>query len=158
VLPAVLLGVVVLAAVLRDFLAPVHKPELPAPEVDSLPRLEVRFHDLKQDDVLEKLDMTDPQPSMRFGLLTLRKGQEVGQGVTLQRLTFDPWGRTNNTCLRFDGTDERLFGSARGRWEESEARGWKDDQGHDHDGVRSVWVCDDKKVEVTQFVELVRGE
>ncbi|HZY83556.1 MAG TPA: hypothetical protein VFE78_01885, partial [Gemmataceae bacterium] len=63
-----------------------------------------------------------------------------------------------NTCLRFDGRDERLFGSARGRWEESAARGWKDDRGQQHDGTRSVWVCDDLKVEVTQFVELVRGQ
>jgi hypothetical protein len=158
VLPAGLLALVLLAVVLRDYLAPAGPAaEGPAPELDAVPRIDVRFHEVKRDDDLERLWLTDPRPTMRFGLVTLRKGKEVGQGVGLKRLTFDPWGRTNNTCLRFDGTDDRLFGGARGRWEESAAGNWKDEQGNDHDGVRSVWVCDDHKVQVTQFVELVRG-
>jgi hypothetical protein len=159
-LPTALLAVVLLAVVLRDALTPAARPVAPppAPVVDSVPRLEVRYHDVKRDDVLEKLDLPDHQPTMRFGLVTLHDGKEVGSGAAVRRLTFDPWGRTNNTCLRFDGTDERLFGGARGRWEDSEARNWKDDQGKDHEGARSAWMCDDKRVQVTQLVELVRGE
>jgi hypothetical protein len=157
--PAGLLAVALLRVVVRDDLAPAApRTEPPAPAVDSVPRLEVRYHDVKRDDVLEKLDLPDPEPTLRFGLVTLHDGKEVGAGAAVRRLTFDPWGRTNNTCLRFDGTDERLFGGARGRWEESEAHGWKDDRGKDHEGVKSVWICDDTRVEVTQFVELARGE
>jgi hypothetical protein len=157
VLPAGLLALALLGVVLRDYLAPAKPPAAPPP-LDPVPRIAIRFHDVKQDDLLEKLDLPDPQPTMRFGLVMLRNGKEVGKGVALKRLTFDPWGRTNNTCLRFDKSDERLFGGPQGRWEESAARGWKDDRGKDHEGVKSVWMCDDKKVEVTQFVELVRGE
>jgi hypothetical protein len=87
----------------------------------------------------------------------LKNGKEAGQGVALKRLTFDPWGRTNNTCLRFDRTDERLFGGPRGSWEEREAKTWKEQDG-EHEGVRSIWACDDRKIEVVQLVELVRGE
>jgi hypothetical protein len=55
--------------------------------------------------------------------------------------------------------DERLFGSGgKGHWEESAVRGWKDDQGQDHQGVKSVWIQNDNQVEVTQFVEMVRGQ
>ena len=129
----------------------------PPPEVEALPRLDIRYHDARKDDELEKLWLTDPQPSRRFGLVTLRQGQEVGQGATLRRLTFDPWGRTNNTCLRFDDRDERLFGSAGGHWEGETVKSWQEGQGQ-HQGVRCVWVCDDKKIQVTQFVELVRGD
>jgi hypothetical protein len=55
------------------------------------------------------------------------------------------------------GKDERLFGGPRGRWEESYVKKWEE-QGQEHEGARSVWFCDDTKIEVTQFVELVRGE
>jgi hypothetical protein len=159
-LPAGLLALTLAGVVLRDYLAPAGSPppRPPPASVDSVPRLEVRFHDVKRDDVLEKLDMNYPEPTMRFGLVTLQKGKEVGSGAAVRRLTFDPWGRTNNLCLRFEGNDERLFGSPRGRWEESEAHSWKDDQGKDHEGVKSVWIDDDNRVQVTQFVELVRGE
>ena len=95
---------------------------------------------------------------MRFGVVMLRNNQEIGQGINVKRLTFDPWGRTNNTCLRFDGTDERLFGSKSGRWEESEVKNWNDGDGPAHDGVKSVWICDDRKIEVTQLVERVAGD
>jgi hypothetical protein len=158
-LTAGLLVLALLTVVLRDALArPPRRAEPPAPAADPVPRLEVRYHDVKRDDVLEKLDLPDPGPTMRFGLVTLRNGKEVGGGSAVRRLTFDPWGRTNNTCLRFDGSDERLFGGPRGRWEESDVHGWKDDRGQEHEGVKSVWMCDDKRVQVTQLVELVRGE
>ena len=158
-LPAVLL-IAIIAGALHAIIGPRRIKPHRCPEVtlDSVPRIEIRFHDEKRNDALEKLWLTDPQPTMRFGVVMLRQGQPAGQGVNLTRLTFDPWGRTNNTCLRFDGKDERLFGGAGGSWAERAAKTWKDDKGQDHEGVRSIWVCDDKKITVTQFVELVRGE
>jgi hypothetical protein len=160
VLPALLLVVTVLGAALRDYLAPVPQAgvELIHAEVlDPVPRIEIRFHDEKRNDELEKLWLTSPHPTMRFGVVLLRKGQPAGEGVNLTRLTFDPWGRTNNTCVRFDGSDERLYGGEAGSWEERAVKSWKDEQGHDHEGTRSIWVCDDKRIRIAQFVELVRG-
>jgi hypothetical protein len=159
VLPAVLLLAALGGAMVRDYLAPAHREgqgPLAEQPLDPVPRIEIRFHDIKQDDDLEKLWLPERQPTMRFGVVLLRAGKPVGAGLTLKRLTFDPWGRTNNACLRFDGTDERLFGGPGGRWEESAAKIGGDDP--DRQGVKSVWMCDDRKIEVTQFVERVRGE
>jgi hypothetical protein len=159
---AALLFVLVGGAALRDALAPpptaASRSEVPP---DPVPRLELRFHDEPQDDELEELWLPGRKPTMRFGVVMLRDGREVGEGARLMRLTFDPWGRTNNTCLRFDALadhDERLFGGPGGSWEDRYAKSWKDDRGDEHEGGRSVWVCDDKQIAVTQFVELVRGE
>ena len=94
---------------------------------------------------------------MRFGLVMQRNGKEIGAGVNVRRLTFDPLGRTNNTCLRFEQNDERLFGSgSKGHWQES-ARSGRTTRATP-DGVKSVWLWDDNKIEVSQFVELIRGE
>ena len=158
-IPALLLGAVVIGGAVRDWLVP--EPKTIAKletAVDSTPRLEIRYHKVTQDDLLDTLYLPDHQATMRFGLVTLRKGKEVGAGANVLRLTFDPWGRTNNACLRFDNKDERLFGSgSKGHWLESAVDGWKDDQGQQHDGVMSVWTWDDKKITATQLVELVRG-
>jgi hypothetical protein len=160
VFPAVLLLVLVAAAALRDYLAPAHVAAIAEEEVvDSDPRIAILFHNAMKNDELEKLWLTDPHPSMRFGVVMVRKGQETEPLLSRPRLTFDPWGRTNNACVRFDGfNDERLFGGPGGTWEEREAKTWKDERSQDHEGVRSVWSCDDKGIKVTQFVELVRGE
>jgi hypothetical protein len=158
--PAVLLVAVALGGALRDWLAPEQRGLLSdaGRPVDSTPRLEIRVHDVTQNDVLDTLYLPDHQATMRFGAVMLRQGKEIGTGIQARRLTFDPWGRTNNTCFRFEKTDERLFGSgSRGHWQGSAAKTWKDNQGQEHDGVKSVWVWDDNKVEVSQLVELVRG-
>ena len=160
-LPTFLLITVVFAGALRDWLESEFKqtPPIADQAADATPRLEIRFHEVTQNDVLDTLYLPEHQATMRFGLVMNRNGKEIGTGVNVRRLTFDPWGRTNNTCVRFDKTDERLFGSGgNGHWRESAANGWKDEQGQEHDGVKSVWIWDDKKVEVTQLVELVRGE
>jgi hypothetical protein len=158
-LPALLLMALIGAAATRDYLAPGRVPPPPPPPdmVDSVPKIEIQFHDEQKNDELEKVWMTDHQPTMRFGVVTLHAGKEVGTSPNVTRLTFDPWGRTNNTCIRIDGTDVRLFGSPRGSWEERAAKSWKE-QDQDHQGVRSVWVCDDVKIKVIQLVELVRGD
>jgi hypothetical protein len=158
-LPALLLVVLLLLAVARDVMAPSQgKPPSPVVELDPTPRLQIRYNEAKQNDLLDQVYFTDPQPTMRFGLVTLQNNQEVGAGANVRRLTFDPWGRTNNTCLRFDGKDERLFGGKGGRWEQLHADRWKDDQGQEHEGAESVWVYDAPKIAVTQHVELLRGE
>ena len=77
-------------------------------------------------------------------------------GPWFAKLTFDRQGRTNNVCLRFDGKDERLFGSTGGTWDERDARTWKEADG-DHEGTRSTWTYDKSKIEIAQIVELVRG-
>ena len=122
-------------------MTPARKSVLPDADVplDSTPRLEIRFHKVTQNDVLDNLYLPDHQATMRFGVVMKQNGKEIGTGVNVRRLTFDTWGRTNNTCLRFDRNDERLFGSgAKGHWQESAVKGWKDDQGHEHD--TSPWV------------------
>ena len=51
------------------------------------------------------------RPTMRFGLLMAREKDPKNKDKN-KKLTFDPWGRSNNTCLRID--DEKiLFGGAR---------------------------------------------
>jgi hypothetical protein len=160
-LPAVLLVVVALGGVLRDWLASGERAgssELAQP-ADPTPRLDIRFHQEPRDDVLDTLYLPEHRATMRFGLVMLRGGKEIGSGIEVRRLTFDPWGRTNNTCLRFDGSDERLFGSgSKGQWEDRDVKSWKDEKGQEHQGTQSIWSWDDKKVAVTQSVELVRGQ
>jgi hypothetical protein len=148
--PVGLLLLVLLGIVLHDFLL-----QSAGPDDERLrsyiPLLDVQFHEGK---VGDRLDAQLPGPTMRFGLRMLGPdGRPAGRG----RLTADPWGRTNNTCLRLDGS-ERLFGQAPGRWVEQAGRGWQDARGVEHDGVRSVWAWDDKQVRASQTVELVRGE
>ncbi|HEV3263517.1 MAG TPA: hypothetical protein VG013_42165 [Gemmataceae bacterium] len=152
-LPTALLAMTLLGLVVRDILV---KPKAAAADdglVDPEPRIAIRLHDGKKGDELDKLV---PEPSMRFGLVMLDPGNTDAKAPP-KRLTFDEWGRTNNTCLLLDG-QERLFGSPPGRWLEQSTDSWKDDRGRRRGGARSVWVWDDKKVQVTQFVELVPGE
>ena len=159
--PAALLLALIGGAGIHDYLTPPpvarNLPDGDQP-LDATPRIAIQFHEVKRGDDLEKLYLTDPQPTLRFGVVMLHNSKTIGKGINIRRLTFDPWGRTNNTCLRLDDKDERLFGSSTGRWEESAAKSWKDQQAHEHEGVKSVWICDDKRIEVTQLVELVRGE
>ena len=56
-------------------------------------------------------------------LVMLHEARRSARAINVKRLTFDPWGRTNNTCLRFDGNDERLFGGTGGRWEDASRQG-----------------------------------
>src|SRR5262249_45964999 len=53
---------------------------------------------------------------------------------------------------------ELLFGDKPGRWQDRETKNWKDDQGREHEGYKSVWAWEEKKVQVTQLVEVVPGE
>src|ERR1700686_143832 len=80
-LPALLRVAVAFGGSLRDWLAPQHQQTGPIDQpVDSTPRLEIRYHDVTQNDVLDNLYLPDHQATMRFGLVMLQKGKEVGTG------------------------------------------------------------------------------
>jgi hypothetical protein len=120
------------------------------------PRIGLRLHSDNQGDDVDKLM---PEPTLRFGLVSLREKDPNTPGK-LKRLTFDERGRSNNACLRIDGGD-RLFGPAKnsppGQWLAKTDR-WQDEQGREHTGSRTVWTWPDTQVVVTQTVEVVRGE
>ena len=150
-LPAALLALTLLGLVIRDILV---KPAAAKDGlVDPNPHIAIRMHDGNKGDELDKLV---PQPTMRFGLVMIDPS-DPDSTAQPKRLTFDEWGRTNNTCLLVDG-QARLFGSPPGRWQQQHADRWKDDQGRSRFGTKSTWVWDDKRVGITQFIELVAGE
>jgi hypothetical protein len=144
-LPAFLLVAVALGGAVHDWLAPEHEQSPGMHPGDNEPRIAIHFHESSRNDRLDNLYLSD-RATMRFGIVMLRHGKEIGTGINVRRLTFDPWGRTNNTCLRFDRRDERLFGSGgKGHWEANPED-------------KKVWLWDDNKVAVTQLVELVRSQ
>ena len=150
--PVVLLALVLIGLVLRDVFLGVETAVPKKVVEDRGPRISVEFHDSKKGDFLDDLV---PPPSMRFGLVMVQAKDSRGQP---KRLNPDSWGRTNNTCVRIDG-DDRLFGTAPGRWQDLEVKGFKDEQGRDHpEGVMSQWLWEDKKLLAAQFVERVPGE
>jgi hypothetical protein len=149
--PVMLLFLVLLGVVARDMLLPPRTEEAAAAEVpiDPNPYIEVRFHDGKKGD---DADRALPDPTMRFGLMMPRE-KDPAVPDKMKRLTYDEFGRTNNTCLRIDGS-EYLFGSLgsrSGKWiqlqEKSKAG-----------GTESVWELPYKKIAVRQIVEVVAGE
>jgi hypothetical protein len=132
----------------------------PVVEIDPTPQIEVKSHDALQ---LDPLDATVPASSMRFGVVMLAAADAQGDP---KRLTFDPWGRTNGTCIKIDNNDALLGGElpgpnflpGSGEWEERAATQWKDPAGQDHQGTKSVWSVKRPPVRVTQTVEVVPGE
>jgi hypothetical protein len=124
---------------------------------DNDPRVGLNVHDGKKGD---ELDNRFPEPTMRFGLSMLKE-KDPNNPKEFKRLTFDKYGRSNNVCVRIDGS-ERLFGPSSagglaGKWLET-APTWKDEQGREHHGSKAVWSWEDVKVQVTQTAEIVRGE
>jgi hypothetical protein len=147
--PVLLLFLVLLGLIVRDL----RQPERggggePVAEglLDPEPRIEARFHDGKKGD---KADRALPEPTMRFGLVMLRE-KDPREGKKLKRLTFDEFGRSNNTCVRIDGT-EHLFGDRDGEWRQRDGK-------FGSGGVESVWELPPKKIVVRQLVEVVAGE
>jgi hypothetical protein len=88
---------------------------------------------------------------MRFGLVMLRE-KDPADPKRLKRLTWDEWGRSNSTCLRIDGA-ERLFGQLPGTWVEQ-----KKPLTAGGEGLASSWALRPLGIEVTQEVQVVRGE
>ncbi len=119
--------------------------------VDPDPYLAIRFHDgpKERDDKM-------PEPTMRFGLVMLRE-KDPEHPDRLKKLTFDEWGRTNNTCLRVDGKDY-LFGQPPGTWEAMKSKLPGETAGRPRDGLASSWSLSRPRIKVTQEVEIVPGE
>jgi uncharacterized protein (TIGR03067 family) len=89
--------------------------------------------------------------TMRFGIHLPEQPDPAKPGQK-KRLTFDPLGRSNNTCLKIEGV-EQLVGMGGGSWKVQ-----KEALGGNRVGVRSVWLTDDLPIKVTQVIELVRGD
>ena len=102
-LPAALLGLVLLGFAVRDIF--VAKARASGRSDDRTRASFSTFHDGNKKDELDKLvpEQTD----------ALRPDHGSEKGGETKRLTFDDWGRTNNTCVRLDG-EERLFGERAG--------------------------------------------
>ncbi len=124
--------------------------------IDPNPYIAVQFHD-----GLKAGDKTMPEQSMRFGLVMTRE-RDPKDASKFKRLTFDDWGRTNNTVLRIDGNDlifgAPLAGSPKCEWVEREGKLGKDATGRAREGLRSKFQVVPKKLQVTQTVEIVPGE
>jgi hypothetical protein len=99
---------------------------------------------------------------MRFGVVMLReidpahpdRPRKLAQE---KKLTFDEWGRSNNTCLRVDGV-EVLFGGPPGVWVPMKEPLVADARGRPRDGVASRWQLPRSGLLVSQEVEVVPGE
>jgi hypothetical protein len=105
--------------------------------LDTNPRVNIYFHD--------RGDATLPQPTMRFGLMTQDR----------RKLTYDEYGRSNNTVVKVDGAQYR-FGEG-GTWIAQ-----KVDLGLDGRrqrlGYKSIWAPPGSKIQVTQIAEIIGGE
>ena len=119
--------------------------------IDPDPYLAIRFHDGPK----EKDDKM-PVPTMRFGLVMLRE-KDPEHPDRPKKLTFDEWGRTNNTCVRVDGKDY-LFGQPPGTWFEMKGKLAGETAGRPRDGFASSWFLSGARIKVTQEVEIVPGE
>src|SRR5262249_53229438 len=100
------------------------------------------------------------KPSQRFGLVMLRE-KDPKDARKLKKLTFDELGRSGNVCIKLDGK-EYLFGHNRqghkpGEWERAPEPLGKDEHNEDRIGERCVWLLDDKKIAITQQVEVITG-
>jgi hypothetical protein len=149
--PGVIL-LVLAVALLHDGLLPSReqKPPSPVELADPNPHLALRIHDGPKQNRPEVM----PRPTMRFGLVMMRELNPAEPG-RLKRLTFDEWGRSNNTCLRVDGA-EVLFGDSAGTWGDRYRPLGKDPEtGREVDGFESVWRLN--RLQVTQRVEIVPG-
>jgi hypothetical protein len=113
--------------------------------LDPEPYIAIQFHDgpKDQDDVKRNIGAT-----MRFGLVM----RDPADPKRLKRLTWDEWGRSNSTCLRVDRGDF-LFGQSPGVWVEQNKRLTAGGE-----GLASSWMLPPKRIEVTQEVQVVRGE
>jgi hypothetical protein len=156
-LPLGLVALLLLSVVLHDLWILVMQPATTADAglLDPDPYLAIRFHDGPKQESKEEEDAM-PLPTMRFGLVMLRE-KDPEHPDRPKRLTFDEWGRTNNTCLRVDGRDF-LFGDPPGKWLDMKAQLQGEQAGRPRDGLASSWLLPDAHLQVTQEVEIVPGE
>jgi len=155
-IPLGVLALALLVMLIHDLLLPAsHGPGASADSLPINPRpfLALHFHDGPKG-VPEGATGKDPMPvpTMRFGLVMM-------QAEGTKKLTFDKWGRSNNTCIMVDGV-EYLFGEPgdqRAYWVDQEVSLGKE-SGRERDGKESIWMLKDPKVRVTQHIEIVPGE
>ncbi|HZY85202.1 MAG TPA: hypothetical protein VFE78_10255, partial [Gemmataceae bacterium] len=159
--PLGVLGLALLGVLLHDYRLPVEREEEDEPVrgagaalIDDRPRIAIHFHDRKEKEVRR-----DPA-TMRFGLEMLGEPGPAAADLH-KRLTFDRWGRTNNTCVRIDGREtlfgHNLRGKLAGQWVEREASLGTDETGRRREGLRSTWLWSGPKIQLTQQVEVVPG-
>jgi hypothetical protein len=163
---------------------PAEPPPVVEEAIDPDPLIAVHFHDSDRDVVLGTEGVKPPpgqregerrpatwEATMRFGVVMLRENDPKKPGKH-KRLTFEEEGATNNTVLQLD-RHEVIFGEQPYRLKENGQRVGADQRGHWKEGERdvplpadakkgegrkSVWVYDQERVQVTQFVEIVPGE
>ena len=152
----------------------VKRPSTPLPvlsekPLDPKPYLLIHFHDqlvpfhdqpVDFDEIRDTV-YKDVGPTMRFGLVGLVEAPEASNDpnkkvLRQKRLTYDLKGRSNNTCILLDGSED-IFGHPPGQWLERSTSLGKDAQGNEH-GRGSIWSYPDQRVRVTQSVEVVRGQ
>jgi hypothetical protein len=153
-IPLGVLALLLLVPIVHDLLLAVLPGESAGkdPELsDTNPVVSLRFHDGPKD----ANDRTT-EGSMRFGLVMLGERDPTGKS-RYKRLTYDEWGRSNNTCLKVDGIDS-LFGEPPGTWVDRERKLPATSSGRVPDGLVSVWRLPGPKIEVTQTAEIVPGE
>jgi hypothetical protein len=151
-LPLVLLGVGLGGLILHDLWLP-DKVEPKPPEivieeepVDPKAYVKLDFNDARKDEL-------PVDPNMMFGL-AMTQAMDPRKPGRFKQLVYDQYGRTNNVCIKVDDRPS-LFGvTTGGRWVTmSEAL-----PGDPSPGRRSVWRTPDGNVEVTQEVEVLRGD
>jgi serine/threonine protein kinase len=129
------------------------------PKLDPTPVIQVQFADGKTNPPPQEPPRMDRgRDSMRFGVtMTDDKGNP-------KRLTYDPYGRTNNTVLRVDGKDF-IFGDAldggnnqQGKWEELASKLPADPTGRVPQGSKSVWRLLGADLVVTQTIEVAPSD
>lgn len=140
---------------------------------DTMPRITLQFHDHLLDlDEAKKAGGVTPDgagegttgltiPTMHVGLLM----KDPDNPKEYKKLTYDKWGRSNNTCLRIDD-DETLLGMPPGQWKANEMNVGLGNQRVlvkqepveiKREGARSVWLLLGGKIQVTQVAEIVPG-
>ncbi len=166
--PFALIVFILLGLVIHDIILSPEKGEGgPSSSLaETEPYIALRVHDGHSGETPDELYTGMPAGSMRFGLVMLRERGSTNRPSTTvnKKLTYDLWGRTNNTCLKIDDPgdpgDEKefLFGHKPGRWILQEEPLGKDENGRTRDGFRSVWMLDSKRLQVTQHIEVVPGD
>src|SRR5262249_38694090 len=151
-LPAVLLFLAVLTAVLVDHWLP--KPA----------SLTSRDEDIKEQEGQWTYNVKDPDPlltvrfneNMRFGL-EMAKEKDPNYPDKYKRLTYDEHGKSNNTIIKIDNF-EHVFGvtTPNNRWADRGRGKKKPIPGRN--GWTSTMEFTSEKVEVTQHVEIVPGQ
>jgi hypothetical protein len=118
--------------------------------IDARPRVEVRMHNKLGVDLLPGAEEPFDYPTERFGVVM----------STGKKLTYDLVGRSNNVVIRIDGEGpghEFLFGHSSGKWIQQLKELGKDDSRERYVGYQSVWALHDRKIPITQTIELVAG-